>query len=311
MRIGLINVNGAMPFRELMEQVVQAERDGFDHFWFAHLPFNGYDALTVISMAGQQTSRIELGTAVVPTFARHPLILAQQALTAQLLAGGRLALGMGVSHKPVVENAMGLSYQRPARQIREYLSIVRALANEGRVDFSGELFKVKASMDVPGSSPFPILIAALGKQMLRLAGEVADGTITWMVGQKTLASHIVPRINAAADGAGRPQPRVCVALPIAVTDDLAAGQAYVAHVYKRYGQLTNYRRVLDIEGVAGPADVAVLGNEEQVEHHLRALADAGMTDFLGAICPIGDDPAASVARTWALLKKLKSEGRFA
>ena len=307
MRIGLINVNGATPINELIQQVVQADKDGFDHFWFAHLPFNGYDALMSVSMAGQQTNRIELGTAVVPTYPRHPLILAQQALTTQVLAGGRLALGMGVSHKPVVENAMGLSYHRPAQQMREYLSIVRTLINDGQVDFSGELFNVKGVLDVPGSSPFPILVAALGPLMLRIAGELGDGTITWMVGQKTLESHIVPRINAAAESAGRPQPRVCVALPIAVTDDLAAAREYVARVYKRYGELTNYRRVLDIEGVAGPADVAVLGNEEQVERHLRALAEAGMTDFLGAICPIGDDPAASVARTWAFLKNLKSK----
>ena len=308
MRIGIVtspDTVGAAALDALVEQVTQAEVAGFDSFWLAQLPLTGCDALTTLSLAGQQTSRIELGTAVVPTFPRHPLVLAQQALTAQVAAGGRLTLGIGLSHQPVVEDIMGLSYGSPVRHMREYLSVLRPLIDQEKVDFAGQVFKVKAELQVPGSSSFPILIAALAPMMLRIAGELAEGTITWMAGLKTIETHIVPRITAAAEAADRPQPRVCVALPIAVTEDQVAAREHVARTLQHYGQLANYRRLLDIEGVAGPADVAVIGNETDVERQLRAFVDAGMTDFIASIFPVGEDPSASVSRTWAFLKTLK------
>jgi 5,10-methylenetetrahydromethanopterin reductase len=306
MRIGIIS--GArmevMESDALMRMAEQAEQDGFSHLWFVHRPSLGYDTLTIIGSIGRQTRRIELGTAVVPVYPYHPLGLAQHALTAQAMAGGRLTLGIGLSHKPTVEDVLGLSYEHPARHMREYLSVLRPLVSDGRVDFAGQVFRVKAELKVPGAAPFPVLIAALAPMMLRIAGELADGTITWMAGRKTIESHIVPRLNAAAKTAGRPQPRVCVALPIAVTDDLTGGREQAGREFRRYGQLVNYRRVLDIEGVDGPADVAVVGNESQVEQQLRALAAAGATDFLAAIFPVGEDAAASMSRTWTLLEHL-------
>ena len=291
-------------FNTLVERASHAERDGLSHFWVPHLPTLGYDALTALAIIARQTSRIELGTAVVPVFAAHPLTLAQHAMTAQAASGGRLILGIGLSHQPVVEGMLGLSYARPARYMEEYLAVLRPLFSAGRVDFTGQIFSVKAELRVQDSSPFPVLLAALAPRMLRLAGAMADGTVTWMAGRKTIASHIVPRLHAAAQAAGRPQPRVCVGLPIAVTDDEAQGREYAAKDFQRYGQLVNYRRLLDIEGVEGPADVAVVGNEHQVEQQLRAFAAAGATDFLAAIFPVGENPDASIARTWSLLKNL-------
>ncbi|MCH8206205.1 MAG: LLM class F420-dependent oxidoreductase [Chloroflexi bacterium] len=304
MRIGIFigSLGAADDLEGQIQQVVDAERDGFDSLWSAQIL--GVDALTLFALAGQRTQRIEMGTGVVPTYPRHPLALAQQALTTQAATDGRLTLGIGLSHRPMVEERLGMSFERPALHMREYLSVLRTLVHESSVEFHGEVFNVNAAIQVPSSSPFPILIAALGPRMLHIAGEMAEGTVTWMVGPKTLETHIAPRINAAAEKAGRPKPRVCVGLQIAVTDDRQAAHREAANLFGRYGYLPSYRRMLDIEGVEGPADVAILGNESQVEDQLRALAQAGATDFMAAIFPTDDDGEASVVRTRSLLKGL-------
>ena len=302
MRIGLFFLGETGGLDALVQQAKDAERDGFATAWFPQI--FAYDALTVIALAGQQTSRIELGTAVVPVYPRHPFALAQQALTVQAATGGRLALGIGLSHAPVVEGMWGLSYEHPARYMREYLGVLAPLLREGRVRFNGEVFRVTGGIQAEGATPPTLLIAALAPAMLRIAGTVADGTITWMTGVKTIETHVVPRIAAAAKEAGRPQPRVCVGVPIAVTDDPAGARERAAQIFQIYGQLPNYRRMLDKEGAEGPAGVAIVGNEAEVEQQLRALAAAGATDLVANVFPAGDDAAASFARTGALLKGL-------
>jgi F420-dependent oxidoreductase-like protein len=281
---------------------VEVEEDGLDGIWYGQV--FGPDAVMVAALAGQSTSRIEIGTSVVPTYPRHPVIMAQQALTAQAATGGRFTLGIGLSHRPVVEGMLGLSYERPAAHMREYLSVLQPLLREGRGSFEGEFFRVRASAQVPGTQPPPVLIAALAPVMLKLAGGLADGTVTWMAGPKTLETHIVPRIGAAAQAAGRPRPRVVAGLPIAVTDDVAGAREKAARSLQIYGTLPNYQRVLNIEGASGPADVALIGNEAAVEKQLRGIASAGATDFLAGAFPVGDDAPASLARTRALLKSL-------
>jgi 5,10-methylenetetrahydromethanopterin reductase len=201
----------------------------------------------------------------------------------------------------MISMRIGLS---PARYMEEYLAVLHPLFSEGRIDFAGQVFSIKAELCVQDSSPFPVLLAALAPRMLRLAGEKANGTVTWMAGRHTIESHIVPRLYATAQAVRRPQPRVCVGWPIAVTDDESQGREYATKDFSRYGQLVNYRRLLEIEGVTGPADVAVVGNQRQVEQQLRAFAPAGATDFLAAIFPAGENPDASIARTWNLLKNL-------
>jgi F420-dependent oxidoreductase-like protein len=285
-----------------VQSVIDAESDGFDGIWFGQI--FGPDVLTVLALAGQKTSRIELGTSVVPTYPRHPHMLAAQALTVQVASNGRFNLGIGLSHAPVVESMWGLSYERPAVHMREYLSVILPLIREGRVSFSGEYFRVNVTVQVPVPTPPPVLIAALAPVMLRMAGEMTDGTITWMVGPKALESHIVPRITKAAKDAGRPSPRVVVGLPIAVTDDPDGARERASRSFQIYGTLPNYKRVLDIEGAGGPADVAIVGKESAVEQRLRDLASAGATDFLAGMFPVGDDVPASLARTRTLLKGL-------
>ena len=305
MRIGIFigSVGAGGDLDGQVEQIVTAEKDGFDSFWSAQVL--GVDALTLIALAGQRTKRIEMGTAVVPTFPRHPMALAQQALTTQAATGGRLTLGIGLSHRPMVEGRLGLQFDRPALHMQEYISVLRRLVHEGRVEFSGQVFQVNGSIQVPSATRCPIVIAALGPRMLRIAGELAEGTVTWMTGRKTLDSHIVPRINSAADAAGRPKPRICVGVPIAVTDNLAAAREQASRLFQRYGQLPSYRRMLDMGGVEEPADMAIVGNEPEVERQLRSLAEAGTTDLLAAIFPASDeDEEGSVARTRALLKGL-------
>jgi F420-dependent oxidoreductase-like protein len=301
MRLGVF-FGGSNDVHGHIQAVVEAEQDGFDGIWLGQI--FGPDVLTVIAMAGEKTSRIELGTSVVPTYPRHPVAMAQQALTTQAATGGRFNLGIGLSHKPVVEGMWGMSYEKPAVHMREYLSVLRPLLKEGRVSFSGEFFRVIATVQVVAPEPPPVLIAALAPVMLRVAGEMADGTVTFMVGRKTLETHIVPRINSAAEAAGRAEPRVVVALPIAVTDDVDGARERAARSFQVYGALPNYQRMLNIEGAAGPAEVAIVGNEREVEGQLRGIAAAGATDYLADMFPVGDDASASLGRTRALLKTL-------
>ena len=304
MRIGIFIgvVGSASSLDGQIEQIAEAERDGFDSYWSPQVA--GTDALTLLALAGGRTSRIEIGTAVVPIFQRHPTALAQQALTTQAATDGRLALGIGLSHKPSVEDRMGLSFDRPALRMLEYLTVLRELVQEGQTRFSGETLSVSATVQVPSGSPFPILIAALGPRMLKIAGELSDGTITWMVGPRTLRDHIAPRINAAASAADRPAPRICAGVPVCVTDDPAEARSRAAETFQRYGSLPSYRRMLELEGTTEPADVAVVGDEASVERQLREYADGGATDLLAVVFPGEPDEDASTARTRDLLKRL-------
>jgi len=304
MRIGIMipDVTDDTTLEKALGQVERVERDGLDTVWFGQV--FGADALTVIALAGGRTSRVQFGTGVLPTYIRHPFAMAQQAMTVNAATGGRLTLGIGLSHAPVVEGMWGLSYEKPAQHMREYLSVLGPLVREGGVAYQGEVFRVNQRMQPPEAHPFPILIAALAPAMLRIAGEMADGTVTWMTGPKTVASHVAPSINAAAEAAGRPRPRVVVGLPVAVADDAEAARERAAKLFRVYGYLPNYRRMLDKEGVEGPADVVITGDEAAVERQIRELAEAGATDLMAAEFPVGDDAHASLDRTRALLRSL-------
>jgi 5,10-methylenetetrahydromethanopterin reductase len=282
----------------LVAQAKRAEADGFASGWFAHIM--GFDAIMAATLCARETSRIELGTAVVPTFTRHPALMAQQALTAQSVARGRFALGVGLSHQIVIEGMFGLSFAKPYSHMREYLAVLAPLVREGMVSHAGDEYRVNVQLNVPGGRPCPILLAALAPRMLALTGRVADGTITWMTGPKTIREHTVPRLGEAAAKAGRPRPRVVVGLPIAVTRDAAAARESAGRQFQIYGMLPSYRAMLDREGAEGPADVALVGEEERVKEQLQALAEAGATDFLAIPFRVrGDDGA--LERTRALL----------
>lgn len=278
------------------------EAQGFDGVFFGSV--TGADAMTVIALAGQKTSRIELGTSVVPTYLRHPTAMAMQALATQAATGGRFTLGIGPSHKPFVEGMLGIPYDRPAVHTREYLSVLRPLLNGEPVSFRREFFNVNGQVRVPNATAPQVLISALAPVMLRIAGELADGTITWMAGLRAIESHVTPRIRKAAQEAGRPEPRIMVGLPVVVTDDAAAAREKAAQAFRVYGTLPNYQRILATSGASGPADVAIVGNEAEVERQLRDLASAGATDFLTGMFTVGDDPQASLRRTTECLRGL-------
>ncbi|HEY3674212.1 MAG TPA: TIGR03564 family F420-dependent LLM class oxidoreductase [Acidimicrobiia bacterium] len=235
----------------------------------------GFDALTVLALVGRETTNVELGTSVIPTYPRHPVALAAQALTVNAATGARLVLGIGLSHRVTVEHTYGLSYDRPARHMREYLEALVPLLHDGTADVDGETISAHAQLHVPGATAPTLLLAALQPRMLALAGGVADGTITWCTGPVTLEHQVVPLLRAAASDARRPEPRVVVALPTIVTDDEAHGRVAAGEQLAGYGDLPVYRAVLDAEGVEGPADVSVVGDEAAVTAHLERLRAVG------------------------------------
>jgi 5,10-methylenetetrahydromethanopterin reductase len=287
---------------ELIAQTRRAEQDGFASAWFANA--FGIDALTAVALIGRETARIGLGTAVVPTFLRHPVAMAQHALTVQAATRGRFSLGIGLSHQVVIESMLGLSFAKPFTHMKEYLAVLSALIRNGTVSYQGSEFRVNANVAVPGAGPCPILLAALAPKMLALAGAEADGTITWMAGPKTVRDYTVPRISEAAAKAGRPAPRVVVGLPIVVTDDVAAARERAGRVFQVYGSLPSYRAMLDREGAEGPAAVAIVGDEDAAGEQLEQLAAAGCTEFLAVPFPVGSDRTASLERTRKLLLRI-------
>jgi F420-dependent oxidoreductase-like protein len=241
---------------------------------------------------------------VVPTYPRHPAVLAQQALTTATAVGGRLLLGIGLSHQIVIEDMYGYSFDRPARHMGEYLSILLPLLDGQPASFEGETMRASIGLTAPRPGRVPVLLAALAPQMLRLAGRRTDGTVLWMTGPATVRDYVVPAIRAAAEAAGRPRPRVVCILPVCVTDDPDGARARANRVLSIYGQLPSYRAMLDREGAKEPGDVAVTGNEDAVAAQVSALEEAGVTDFVALdYAGGGDEP-----RTRALLKSLAQQG---
>ena len=285
----------------LIAQAKSAEDDGFASVWLANI--FSFDAITMSALCARETSRIEVGTAVVPTFPRHPIAMAQQAMTAQAMARGRFTLGIGLSHQIVIETMLGLSFAKPYSHMKEYLEVLVPLLRTGSVMHQGGEYRVAASLKVPGGEHCQILVAALAPKMLALTGTVADGTITWMTGPKTIREHTVPRIAEAAAAAGRPAPRVVVGLPVAVTRDPDAARRAAAQQFVVYGTLPSDRAMFDREGVEGPAGIVIAGDEATVGAELAGLAAAGATDFLWAPCPVEGD-ADAIPRTRAFLTKL-------
>ena len=299
MRIGLMLGAGADEDNSLngaVELAKRAEAAGFDNLWVANI--FGFDAIGLLGIVGRETSTIELGTAVVPSYPRHPQALAQQSLTASAASEGRFTLGLGLSHKMVIENMLGMSYDKPAKHMKEYLEVLVPLLQGEAANFDGDLYRVHCQMVVEGAKSIPLIIAALGPVMLQLAGSMSDGTITWMTGQKTLAEHIIPSINKAASDAGKVSPRVVAGLPIALTNDVEASKAKIDKGMEIYGMLPSYRAMLDKEGVAGPSGVALLGDESSLLEQIQRLRDSGVTDFNAAIMNVGDG---SYERTLAFL----------
>ncbi|MBL7496029.1 TIGR03564 family F420-dependent LLM class oxidoreductase [Frankia nepalensis] len=302
MRIGTVlpDPGGQDALARVRDALARAADDGLASAWMTNI--FGLDALTTLAVVGGQVPGIEVGTAVVPTYPRHPVVLAQQTLTAALATGGRLTLGIGLSHRLVIEDMLGYSFERPARHMAEYLSALLPLLDGQPVDVKGETLRAAAGLTTPRLGRVPVLVAALGPTMLKLAGQRADGTVLWMTGTATIRDHIAPTIRAAAEAAGKPEPRVVAALPLCVTSDAAAAHALASQTFAVYGHLPSYRAMLDREGAAGPADVAIIGDEHACAARIAALGVAGATDFVAV--PFAKAGSAEEERTGALLRTL-------
>ncbi len=301
MRIGFyVSTDGATPVDALLRRFERAEALGFRTAWVGQI-FD-HDALTLLALAARATRRIELGTWVVPIQPRHPSVMAQQALTVQAASGGRLLLGVGVSHAAVIEKRLGLAYTSPAQRMQEYLAVLTPLLAGEQVDFEGETLRVSLALGTRAKAP-PVFVAALGPQMLRLAGEKADGVAIWLGGHHYLARYALPRIREAAEAAGRPPPRVACGLPVAITDDEKRARASAEAFLGPSSRLPAYRRVLQREGADTPAAVALVGNEAEVGDKLGQLAALGVDDFNAVPFAVEGEPDA-VPRTQEFLAGL-------
>jgi F420-dependent oxidoreductase-like protein len=307
MRIG---INGSSlialgsPLEQIVDHAAQAEADGFSSYWVAQL--GAPDALTAIALMGARTSTIELGTAVIPTWPRHPLMLAAQALTVQEAIGPRLVLGIGLAHKTSVEGTLRIPFATPAKHMEEYLSVLLPLLTDRKVSFAGDIWSAEVEgIGGPAAvAPPTVMLAAMGPRMLRLAGARTAGSILWLSGPKAIEQQIRPGLDAAAAEAGRPTPRVVASVPVCVTSKPDEVRGVVATILAGYNDLPSYRGVMDTEGAGGPADVSLIGDEATVRAGLRAFAEAGATDF--AALEFVADPA-DAAPTRDLLRAVAAE----
>ncbi len=302
MRIGLTAKGTTV--EEVVEQAARAERDGFTSLWFGHLMFG--DPLVAMAIAGRATSCIELGTSVLQTYPCHPLLQANRAsAVASAIGRAGLTVGVGPSHQHIVERVYGLSYDRPGRNTEAYVRILSALLRGEPVEEEGEDWSARsANRLVPPPHPVQVLVAALSPRLLRVASEYAEGTILWMATAAAIESRVAPVIHAAASAAGRKPPRIVAGLPVAVHDDRGAARAAASNSVGPIDEVPNYRRILSAGGNKSAAEAAIVGSASSVRGQLQALLDAGATDIWAGIFPVGDDPLASVRRTYEVLGEL-------
>jgi F420-dependent oxidoreductase-like protein len=298
----------------MLAEIEWAEAAGMDTAWIPQIP-SDFDAIVTVALLGTGTTRIELGTAVVPLQAQHPIALARQALSAHAATGGRLALGVGPSHHWIVRDMLGLPYERPAAYTRDYLEVLNAaLKGAGSVDVENETFTVHNPLDLDPVAPLPVLVAALGPVMLRIAGEHADGTVLWMADERAIAEHIAPRITKAADNAGRPAPRIVAGIPVCLcaANEVEAARERANRILGEAEFSPNYQRLLDHGDAKDVGDICAAGDEDAILARFRSFADAGVTDLSLRLLPIGDNRGELIAskhRTREVVAGLAAEVR--
>ncbi len=287
-----------------MQQAQNAEADGFTSLWYASI-ITG-DPLVAMAIAGRQTSSIELGTAVLQTYPCHPLLQANRiASVTHGMGRPGFTLGIGPSHASSIQGLYGYSYDNPGRNTEEYVRILTALLRGEAVEVDGQDWSTHApAATVVTAEPVQVLLSALGPRLLRVAGEVADGTVLWMAPPKAIETHVAPRINDAARNAGRPPPRIVAGLPVAVHDDVAEARTATTAYSSMYAGQPNYQRIMELGDASTPAEAAIVGDEDSVRAQLQGVIDAGATDVWAAIVPVGDDRRASIRRTTDLLREL-------
>lgn len=287
MRIGLL-CTSALWFGDKDEDinvediVAEAQRvrdDGLSGYWVPQQWDT--EPISLISMLAPQVPDIEMVASVIPIHSRHPLIAAQETVTVQMLTGGRFTLALGVGHKDTARKRWGCDFEHPVARLQEYLGIVLPLVREGRVEFSGEIYSSTARLR--RCRPWPetnVLVGAMGPNMLRLAGQVADGTVTWLCGLAGLRDHVVPTITAAAAEAGRPSPRVVAMLPLCVTADEADARQRIAAAWAPYQMRATYQKALARSGATDAGVISLAGSSAAVSDALDEFAAAGVTDFV-------------------------------
>jgi F420-dependent oxidoreductase-like protein len=282
----------------VLDDLTKAEADGFATYWVAQVGL--IDALTLIGAHGDTGSSMEIGTAVISTWERHPHMLAAQALTTQALVGDRLIVGIGLNHRPHVEQHLRLPWHKPVRHLLDYLAILGDLLETGNASFQGEIWSFEGEGQRPSAGVPKVMVAALGEQVLKVTGRRTDGTILWCVGPKTIRTHIAPIINDAAAGADRPAPGIVCSLPVWVTDDPQPARDFLGAVLGDYANLPSYRAMMDVEGVHGLGELSIVGNEDFVRDAIGEIAASGATDFTPV--PMGANPDEE-ARTMAVLRE--------
>jgi F420-dependent oxidoreductase-like protein len=302
MRIGVSG--GGATVDRAVDQAIEAERDGFATLWYPGSMFG--DPLVAMALAGRATERVEIGVAVVQTFGSHPLLQATRIGSVAAAVARGVTVTVGPSHDVAIER-LGISYEHAGRHTEEYMRILSPLLRGEEVTFHGEDFHLDGGR-VELAAPVSLFLSALGNRMLRVAGELADGTVLWMANARAIESHIVPRITGAATAAGRPAPRIVAGLPVAVHDDVDEARAAAAEQFAIYGKLPNYLRIIGIGGISSPAEAVLVGTEEQVLAQMKDAVAAGATDLWTPPFPVGSDRSGSRARTRAFLSDVARAG---
>lgn len=282
---------------DVVEQARRAHEVGVRHIW---LPQRfDYDAISLAGHVGAAVPGLGVGTFVVPINPRHPLIVAMLAQTAQAASHGNFSLGLGLGAKAVEQQAFGTSWSNPAGRLREHLEVLQSIFTTGAVDYHGEELTAAPEWPVatPGGTPVPLYVAAMGPRALRVTGELADGTLPYLAGPRTLSEFVVPTISEAATAAGRPAPKIIAAVPVVVADDASAAYDVAAAELEFYESIPSYAKVIEREGVTRAADVAAVGPAEAVRTQLRRYLDAGATDLV--LSPLRSD-SADAERLWEL-----------
>ncbi|WP_103352408.1 TIGR03564 family F420-dependent LLM class oxidoreductase [Amycolatopsis sp. CA-128772] len=287
MRTGILIDELGVGFDAMTAQAREAAKLGYDTLWLAQR--GGWDALTALPALGAAAPGVELGTCVVPTYPRHPITMAAQALTVQAATGAAVHLGIELSHKYVIEGEFGCSYDRPLRHLREYLEALNPLLRGEKADVHGETLTAAGGLTTPGAARPAVLVGSVSPQSTRLAGELADGVITTWAGPRAIGEFVVPTLGGAS--------RMVSGQLICVTSEVDERRTWIEQAYGGAANVPAYRAILDREGHERVSDTALIGDEETVLRQVKSLEDAGATELL--VMPIG--PAEDQARTRALL----------
>jgi F420-dependent oxidoreductase-like protein len=295
------NPSAANTVDDALWQARTAYDCGLRRVWFGQR--YDLDALMLAAVVGATTPDLCVGTAIVPINPRHPLLLASAAQTAQAASHGNFSLGIGLGGNDIERRSFGLAPGKQMTRLREYLTVLNAIFRQGTVDFDGLEISAHSELPpvVPGGRPMPVYVAAMGPKALEVAGGGADGTITYLAGPRTIAELIKPTIDAAAADAGRPAPAIIASIPVAVTTDLQHARAAAVKSLNFCDQFPSYQNVLAREGLEHAADLAILGDEDDVAEQVSRYRDAGATEIILSPVDPGHD---ALTAMWQLAAKL-------